>query len=99
MFTGTYTATFTYINPGDRDTGATVADMVIRRGSGCSGSGGARTCASWAATTLNGTPSVTQASASGISLVSGASEADFAIGEPTGGFSREKQFIYTRETY
>src|SRR6185503_19711924 len=101
---GTYTATFAYV-AGDRDAGVTVSggnlpQVLIERGTSCSGSGVSRTCASWSAPTLSGTPTTTQAAASGIAIASGALEADFALGElaPTN-FAREKQFIYTREQY
>jgi hypothetical protein len=104
---GTYTASATYINgtPVDRASGVTVSgvnlpNVIIRKGSSCSGSGGSRTCSAWAGTTLSGTPTTTQASASGISVASGAAESDLALGEPlSSNFARERQFIYTREQY
>jgi hypothetical protein len=104
---GTYTATSTYINgtPVDRASAVTVSgvnlpNVIVRKGSSCSGSGGSRTCSAWAGTTLSGTPTTTQATASGISVASGAAESDLAIGEPlSSNFARERQFIYTREQY
>jgi hypothetical protein len=104
---GTYTATSNYINgsPVDRASGVTVSgvnlpNVIIRKGSSCSGSAGSRTCSTWSATTLTGTPTTTQAGASGIAIASGAADSDFAVGEPTSSnFTRERQFIYTREQY
>jgi hypothetical protein len=105
--TGTYTATSTYINgsPVDRASGVTVSgvnlpNVIVRKGTSCSGSGGSRTCSTWGGTTLSGTPTTTQATASGISIVNGAAESDLAVGEPTSSnFTRERQFIFTREQY
>lgn len=82
---GSYTATFTYIDPDDQDDPANAPDYIIQRYAG----------GTWFSTTLNGTPTATQASASGITDVG-----DFAIGAPTiRNFSREKEFIYQRELY
>lgn len=99
---GTYSAAFTYIDgvPVDRDSGAAAASFVIRRGATCSGSGGGRTCASWGPLILSGVPSNTLATATGISIASGDPESDFVVGEPASTrFTREKEFIYTRELY
>jgi hypothetical protein len=105
--TGTYTATYAYV-AGDIDGGAngvtvlgtSLPFVIVRRGSTCSGSGGARTCSSWAPTTPSGVSTTTTASASGIAISNGDPEADFVVGE-TGisSQSRERQFIYTRELY
>jgi hypothetical protein len=47
---------------------------------------------------LSGVPSNTLATATGVALASGDPEADFAIGEVSSTkFSREQQFIYSRE--
>lgn len=101
--TGTYTATFNYIDgtPVDRDAGATAAGFTIRRGASCTGTGVARTCSPWVGMTVPPTPGNTQAGASGVTIVSGAAEADFVVGQlpAAGNFSRERQFIYTREFY
>ena len=99
---GTCTAAFIYINgtPVDRDSGATAANFIIRRGATCGGSGGGRACMSWGPLTLSGVPTNTLATATGISISSGDPEADFAVGEVAiTRFSREKEFIYTRELY
>lgn len=99
---GTYTAAFNYIDstPAERDAAATAANFNIRRGTTCSGSGAGRTCTSWGALTVSGVPSNTLATATGVTLASGDPEADFAVGElsPTK-FSREQEFIFTRERY
>jgi len=90
----TFSATFNYVG-GDLDGSATAANFVIARGASCSGSGAARTCATWATTTPGAPPTSTQASANGFAAFE-----DFAIGEPKDpNFSREKEFIYTRELY
>jgi hypothetical protein len=99
---GTYSAVLTYINgtPVDRDGGTTAASFVVRRGTGCSGSGGGRNCTAWGPLTVSGTPTNTQAAATKISISSGDPEADLAVGEPVDTrFSREKEFIFTRELY
>ncbi|MNC84570.1 hypothetical protein D3C83_01270 [compost metagenome] len=55
---------------------------------------------SWGPLTLSGVPTNTLATATGISISSGDPEADFAVGEVAiTRFSREKEFIYTRELY
>jgi hypothetical protein len=100
--TGTFGAVLTYIdgNPVDRDGGATASAFVIRLGTGCSGSGAGRTCATWGALPVSGTPGNTQASASAVAISSGAAEADIVVGEAVDTrFSREKEFIFTRELY
>jgi len=90
----TFNATFNYVG-GDVDGIATPANFVIARGDTCIGSGAGRTCATWATTTPSAPPTSTQASANGF-----AAFGDFAIGEwETPNFSREPQFIYTRELY
>ncbi len=99
---GTYDVTLNYISgtPVDLDAGVTVGNFVIARGTSCSGAGALRTCGTWSRPTLSGTPTSTQASATGISVASGDPEADFAVGEPASTkFTRERQFIYTRELY
>ncbi|HET9404358.1 MAG TPA: hypothetical protein VFO57_07245, partial [Burkholderiales bacterium] len=99
---GTCTAAFNYIDgtPVDRDSGATAASFVIRRGATCSGSGGGRTCTGWGLLTLSGAPNNTLATATGVSISSGDPESDFVVGEAAvTRFSREKEFIYTRELY
>ncbi len=96
---GTYSLTLN--NPStDLDAGATAANFIIRRGAGCTGSGGTRTCSSWSGTTLSGTPTTTQAAASGLTVANGDPESDFAVGERLSiTFSRESEFIYSRELY
>ena len=99
---GTYDAVITYINgnPVDRDAGATAASFVMRRGTSCSGSGGGRTCTAWGPLNVSGTPNNTQAIATGVTVSSGDPEADIGVGEPVDTrFSREKEFIFTRELY
>jgi hypothetical protein len=99
---GTYGTELAYINgtPVDRDVGATAASFVMRRGTNCSGSGGGRTCTTWGPITVSGTPNNTQAAASGVPISSGDPEADLGVGEPVDTrFSREKEFIFTRELY
>jgi MSHA biogenesis protein MshQ len=99
---GTCTAALTYISgiPVDRDSGATAANFIIRRGTTCSGSGGGRTCTGWGLLTLSGVPNNTLATATGISISSGDPESDFVVGEVAiTRFSREKEFIYSRELY
>ncbi len=98
---GTYDAVLTYINgtPVDRDSGATAASFVMRRGTNCSGSGGGRTCPTWGPITVSGA-SNTQAVATGVTVSSGDPEADIGVGEPVDTrFAREKEFIFTRELY
>jgi hypothetical protein len=80
---------------GDLDGGTTPASFIIGRGSTCSGSGGARTCTSWAQLTPSPVATSTQATATLLTAFG-----DFAVGQPkAANFSREPQFIYTRERY
>ena len=101
--TGTAGLTFSYIGgkPVDNDAGSTAASFIVRRGATCSGSGGGRGCTGgWTTLTASGTPTTTTAAVSGVSITSGASEADIVLGETAStNFGREKQFIYTRELY
>jgi hypothetical protein len=95
---GTFNATFNYL-AADLDGGTTAASMVIARGATCAGSGLGRSCSNtWSRPALGGAPSTTQATATGMDT--GVTESDFAIGElvPVR-FSREKEFIFTRELY
>jgi len=105
---GAYTALFNYVNgsPVDLDGGAATSNVKVRQGSSCSGSAGSRTCSGWtdrttvSANCSSGTPSTTQACATGLSAVVGGTESDFALGELlSSNFARERQFIYTRELY
>lgn len=99
---GTLTATLNYINgtPIDRDAAAVAADFVIRRGDTCTGTGATRTCPSWSAVSVSGTPTTTQAIGSAIAIAVAAPEADFAVGEALiVSFSREQEYIYSRELY
>ena len=99
---GNYGAMLTYINgtPVDRDAGATAASFVMRRGTGCSGSGGGRNCTAWGPLTVTPTPTNIQAIATDVPVSSGDPEADIGVGEPVDTrFSREKEFIFTRELY
>ena len=98
---GTYDAVLTYIDgtPVDRDAGATAASFIMRRGTGCGGSGGGRNCTAWGPLNVSGR-SNTQAVATGIPISSADPEADLGVGEPVDTrFSREKEFIFTRELY
>jgi len=103
--TGTYAATFNYIGATGVDLDCTLPctaeapNFSIRRGATCSGA--PRNCPTWVGMTVAPTPSTTQATATSISIVSGAAEADFVIGQitPVGNLTRERQFIYTREFY
>ncbi len=99
---GTLTATLNYINgtPIDRDAAAVAADFVIRRGDTCTGAGATRTCPSWSAVSVSGTPTTIQAIGSAIAIAVAAPEADFAVGEAlVVSFSREQEYIYSRELY
>jgi len=78
----------------------TPASFALGRGGAgtCTGTGLARQCTTWARLTPVGTPSTTQLVAS-VAIANGATqESDFVVGE-TRRASREKEFIYTRETY
>lgn len=99
---GTATVTFNYIGgiPVDNDTVAT--PTRIRRASNCTGTGSTRTCAPWLPLTVSGSPTSTQAVASGVSIAVGATaQSDVVIGDvdTSTNFLRERQFIYTRELY
>jgi aspartate 1-decarboxylase len=100
---GTADLTLNYIggNPVDNDAGSTASSFIVRRGATCSGSGAGRACTGgWTTLTASGTPTTTQAAASGVSIASGAAEADVVAGEAASTkFSREKEFIYSRELY
>jgi hypothetical protein len=97
--TGTCNVTLNYLSS-DIDSGASASNFVIRRGASCSGSGGSRTCTSWSALTVSGTPSTTQATASGVSISGAAADSDIVVGEFSAArFAREKEFIYSRELY
>lgn len=91
----TFNATFNYM-AGDLDGPPTdAANFVVARGGTCSGSGAGRTCTTWVTTTPPAPPTTTQATANGFAAFE-----DFAIGEPKdANFSREREFIYTREIY
>jgi hypothetical protein len=95
---GTFDATFNYLST-DLDAGVTAASMVIARGGTCTGSGAGRSCSTtWSRPTMGGSPTTTQATATG--LATGVTESDFAVGQPAPvRFSREKEFIFTRELY
>jgi hypothetical protein len=95
---GTFDATFNYLST-DLDGGVTAASLLIARGASCTGSGPGRSCSNtWSRPTLSGTPTTTQATATG--LATGVTESDFVVGQaaPTR-FSREKEFVFTRELY
>jgi len=98
--TGVCNVTLNYL-AGDNDGGSTPASFVIARGlGGCTGAGATRVCSSWTRPPLGGTPSATQASATGVPVIATDPEVDFVVGEPgLARFSRERQFIYGRETY
>jgi hypothetical protein len=98
--TGFANVTLNYL-PGDVDGGSTPANFVIGRGlGGCVNAGANRVCSGWTRPTLAGAPTGTQASATGIPIISTDPEVDFVVGEPgLARFSRERQFIYGRETY
>jgi hypothetical protein len=85
----------------DIDGGSTASSFVIARGlGGCVGAGATRVCSGWTRPTLAGTPTTTQASATGVPVIATDPEVDFVVGEPgLARFSRERQFIYGRETY
>lgn len=90
----TCSATFNYV-AGDLDGSTTPASFIIGRGSSCSGNGATRTCTSWAQITPVPAATGTQATATGLTAFG-----DFAVGQARNpNFSREPQFIYTRELY
>jgi hypothetical protein len=95
---GTYDVTVNYIAT-DLDSGATATNFVIGRGTGCTGSGVTLTCPVWTQF-ATGTHTTTQADTTGITITAGAAEEDLVVGEAaTPRFSREKEFVYTRERY
>jgi hypothetical protein len=99
---GSADLSFNYVDgiPVDRDAAASASGFIVARGSACAGAGPARTCGSWSRPALSGVPTATQASVTGVNLAAGAPDSDFAVGEAaTGYFSREPEFIYTRELY
>lgn len=82
----TYDAVFSF-GPADDDGGADPANYTIKR----------YAASTWTGCTV-GTRTATSTGATGLSLAAG--YGDFALGEPAiVNFSREKQFIYTRELY
>lgn len=89
----TCSATFNFV-AGDIDAGALYTSFIVALGSSCSGSGATRTCTSWTQPTV-GTLGATSTQATGLTAFG-----DFAIGQARNpNFSREPQFIYTRELY
>ncbi|MBI3570324.1 MAG: hypothetical protein HY082_04365 [Gammaproteobacteria bacterium] len=89
----TCSATFNYV-AGDLDAGALYTSFIVALGSTCSGSGATRTCTSWTQPTV-GTLGATSTQATGLTAFG-----DFAVGQARNpNFSREPQFIYTRERY
>lgn len=97
----TATVTFNYLagSPRDLDSGVTTGSFTLGRGGAgtCAGAGLARQCTTWARITpTSATPTQLVAS---VAIANGATqESDFVVGE-TRRASREKEFIYTRETY
>ncbi len=77
-------ATFDYIDPDDLDAGVLPDDFIIRRKDG----------GTWSAVPVSGIPTTTQTSGTGITAFG-----DFAIGNPGFIYTRESDFIYTRELY
>ncbi len=96
---GTYNATFTYLLA---DIPSGLTPSTVARGEACATSTtnpGGRNCNPWGLM-ASGTPTTTQASASGMLVVAGDRDADFAIGQTvTARFVRQKEFIYSRELY
>ncbi len=96
---GTYNATFTYLSA---DIPSGLTPTRVARGEACATSTtntGGRNCNPWGLMT-SGTPTTTQATASGMLVVPGDRDADFAIGQTvTPRFIRQKEFIYGRELY
>jgi hypothetical protein len=100
---GTADLTFNYLagSPRDLDSGVIPGGLVIGRGGPgtCTGAGSARQCTTWSRPALVGAPTALQAVADNVALTnSPAQESDFVIGEVRR-VAREKEFIYTRETY
>lgn len=90
----TATTTLTYLAT-DIDAGAAVASFVAALGSSCSGSGAARTCSAWTTYLPGVTPTSTQIVFGGV-----AAFGDVAVGVASNSnFSREPEFVYTREVY
>lgn len=75
--------TFDY-DAGDLDAGVITDDFIIRRKSG----------GTWSAVSVSGTPTTTQTSGTGATGFG-----DFVIGNPGFIYTRESEFIYTRELY
>jgi hypothetical protein len=98
---GVYTVTLNYL-AADVD-GGSAAGYVVGRGESCATSGASRTCNPWGTLATSGTPTTTQAAASGALLMVKDLEADFVVGRPPSPaskrFARQKEFIYTREQY
>jgi hypothetical protein len=94
--------TFNYLSasPRDLDSGVAAGTFVVGRGGAgtCSGTGGARVCTTWSRLAVVGTPTTTQIVATASIANGAAQESDFVIGEARRS-AREKEFIYTRETY
>jgi hypothetical protein len=98
---GTADVTFNYqpASPADLDSGVTVGSFRVGRGATCTGTGSGRQCLTWTAPTLLGTPTATQAGLNDLAISNlPTSEFDYVVGEARR-VSREKEFIYTRETY
>ncbi|MEK7815818.1 MAG: hypothetical protein AAB294_03255 [Pseudomonadota bacterium] len=76
--------TFDYIDPDDLDGGVLTDDFIIRRKDG----------GIWSVVSVSGTPTTTQTSGTGATAFG-----DFAIGNPGFIYTRESEFIYTRELY
>lgn len=94
-FTGTYSATFNFCSPplaagctvSDQDAGASFSSFIVAR----------KISSAWSLPSV-GTKTATSTQTTGITQAQGLGE--FAIGEPKdANFSREKEFIYTRELY
>jgi hypothetical protein len=92
---GTYDVTLFYL-AGDLDSGA---PTHVARGAACATSGGVRTCNPWGR--YSGSVSGNSiATSSGLLVVTGDPDADLVTGQSaTPRFTRQKEFIYTRELY